>query len=260
MSERHVGERRSGVCRLKERAILWNRTEPLHQGGPDSREIVIGKRRKLVAATRAHFRAIRDGEQRERRHWSKLQHLRHLGRQLRTGRSAQPALVVQLDATVPEQSSHRAKVEQRRRVPWNEDTLRVLPHRSEAIAALANRQAFPVAQAERRHVTRHARDVAVAAQDLVERQASSEQDERFADAGGCWDRSDAVDGGELPDLLDHRIDGSILGQRTPSCAWWFGGARVVARAQYQTGYQDARVQASAEHAASIDFYDGDNDA
>jgi hypothetical protein len=172
--ERHVLELGPGIRRLEQTAVLADRTEALHQSGPDVGEIVVRDRGQLVAGKRAHLESIRDREHRLRRQRAELEHLRHLGGDLRSGGCVETALRVDLHASVPEQMLQRVQVERRRRVPRDESCRRRLARRPETSAALPDGQALVVPRREGREMARHARDVAIAAENLVEREGLAE--------------------------------------------------------------------------------------
>ncbi len=98
-----------------------------------------------------------------------------------TGRGVEGAGIVLEDPTVPEHRLVLVEIEQRRCISRDKESLGVNPRSSQAGCSLADGEATEIARAERRKMTGHARDVAVPAQDLVERKCLAQLDERRSD-------------------------------------------------------------------------------
>ena len=92
---------------------------------------------------------------------------------------------------------HRADVEERRRVARNEDPRRKRAAGSDACRTLSHRQAAPVTRREFRQVARRARDVAVAAEDLVEGECTAELGQRRPNVRCSLERYHSAPRGEL---------------------------------------------------------------
>ena len=138
--------------------------------------------------------SVRDvtGKEADRRRRAELEHLRHRRRDLIVRRRVERAGRVDGDAAVPEELIESGKVEQRRRVPRNEDASPQRAVRAEADAAFADREILSVARGECGQMARHARHVAIAAQDRIERERLSELDQLRANVCRQRKRDDAV--------------------------------------------------------------------
>ncbi len=112
---------------------------------------------------------------------------------------------VLLDPAIPEERLQGREVEERRGISGDEGSGRMSSGGTEAQAALADREAPGVTQSVGRQVTRHARDVPVAAQDLVEGQRLPELHQAAPDAGCPGHGSNAPLYGQLPHDGDQRI-------------------------------------------------------
>jgi len=130
------------------------------------------------------------------------------------------------------------EIEQRRCISRYEESFWVNPRGSQAGCSLADGEATEIARAERRKMTGHARDVAVPAQDLVERKCLAQLDERRSDERSSFHWSDPAGSGQLAHLSRQMIDAGFRHIRCPGRS---GDLVAAARQTDQTGASRERA-------------------
>src|SRR5262245_53377903 len=111
---------------------------------------------------------------------------------------------------------HHPEVEEGRRVPRDEDAVRMLTRGAKPNAPFADRQALAVAGSKGGKVARCAGDVAITAQNRIEEQCLAEVHERLAHARRWGERDDVACGRQLADERGNRWIG-----------WWCPSAKVT---------------------------------
>ncbi len=227
MGEAHVVEALPGVRALEHRTVLGDPAQPPHQEPPNALMEAVRDRGQLVPGIGPHLGPREHREHWEGRYGAALED-RPLGGQDRL-RAADDTGGGHEHTPVPREHVHRVEVEECRRTPVDEFALRVHPVETEAGRPLADGEAPPVHRGARGQVARHAGDVPVAAQDLVERERLTEQRQLRAHRRRTLQRRDPLAGRECPDLGGEGLDLGGRGRHLEP-RWGLGSRSTVAAA------------------------------
>jgi hypothetical protein len=176
--EGHAFEALPRIGPLEQSAVLPDPAESLHQRAPDQVRPVVGDSGELVVRVGPHLGPVGDREESQGGEGAELEGARHPAGELRARRGVKDTLGVAAHPAVPEQGLQGGQVEQRRGIARDENAAGVNAGRAVSRGALADGEAAGVAGSVSRQVAGHARDVAIAAQDLVEYQRLAQPRER----------------------------------------------------------------------------------
>ena len=175
----------------------------------------------------AHLRAGEHREQPQCREGAELEPARHLAREFRPCGGVKDALRVPAHPAIPEERIERGEIEQRWGVSRNEHPVGMDARRSQSACTLADGETASVAGSVGREMAGHAGDVAIAAQNLVERQRLAEADQCRPNRRRPAQCGDAARRGQLANETGQGVIRRVAAGCQLGVGWLWGG-RVVA--------------------------------